>query len=153
MPTWLRELLPGGVAQLLAPFFSPTALVVLSVASVAMFLASLVGVPWFLQRIPHDYFTRRDTLPIGGAPGRHPAARAALLIARNVFGVVLFVAGLIMLVLPGQGLIAIFVSMFFIDFPRKRRLQRRVVGSPRVLAAINHLRRRFGEPPLECPPR
>jgi hypothetical protein len=35
-----------------------------------------------------------------------------------------------------------------LDFPGKRRLERKIVSQPAVLRGINKLRHRFGQPPL-----
>ena len=35
-----------------------------------------------------------------------------------------------------------------LDFPGKRRLERRLIGRPRILRSINRLRARFNRPPL-----
>ena len=61
----------------------------------------------------------------------------------------LLAAGVVMLLAPGQGLLTIMVALLFLDFPGKRRLQRRIVASPRVLRALNAMRRRAGQPPLQ----
>jgi hypothetical protein len=53
-----------------------------------------------------------------------------------------------MLVLPGQGLLTLIVGVLMMNFPGKRRLQRRVLAIPAVLNAVNALRKRTGEPPL-----
>ena len=73
-------------------------------------------------------------------------------LAKNGLGVVLLAAGIAMLVLPGQGLLTLVVALILLDFPGKRRLQRRIVYAPRVLAALNALRRRAGREPLEPEP-
>lgn len=146
MPEWLERLLPDVVLRLL----TPTVLWVLSVSSLVMFVASLVAIPWLVCRIPADYFTRRDTL-VPGARSQHPVLRWVWLIARNVAGVILLLAGIAMLVLPGQGLISIFVALFLIDFPRKRVLQRRLIASGPLWRGINALRQRAGHPVLERP--
>jgi len=36
-----------------------------------------------------------------------------------------------------------------IDFPGKRGMERRLIGRPHVLHALNRLRARFGRAPLE----
>lgn len=72
--------------------------------------------------------------------------------AKNALGALLLVLGAAMLVLPGQGLLTILVGLLLIDFPGKYRLERRLLGGPRVLRAINALRERWKKPPLEIPP-
>jgi hypothetical protein len=43
------------------------------------------------------------------------------------------------------------IGFFLLDFPGKLRLQRRVVGWPPVLRAMNAIRRRAGKQPLHLP--
>ena len=45
-------------------------------------------------------------------------------------------------------LATILIGLMLIDLPGKRRLERKLVGRPRILRAINRLRKRFGSPPL-----
>ena len=51
--------------------------------------------------------------------------------------------------IPGQGLLTMIVGLTMIDFPGKQRLERRLIGRPHVLRAINRLRARFQRAPLE----
>ena len=48
---------------------------------------------------------------------RYPVLRPLLLIAKNLLGFVLIVAGIAMLVLPGQGLLTIVVGVVLMNFP------------------------------------
>jgi hypothetical protein len=41
------------------------------------------------------------------------------------------------------------VGLTMIDFPGKRNLERRLIGRPHVLHALNRLRARFHRAPLE----
>lgn len=123
----------------------PTAIALTSVASIVLFVASLAGVPWFVSRLPADYFKRGDTDSKAIAK---PALRIAFHVAKNVLGGLLLLMGVAMLVLPGQGILTIVVALVLLDFPGKRQLERRVVSRPRVLAALNALRRRAGREPL-----
>ncbi|MFO8032450.1 MAG: PGPGW domain-containing protein [Desulfohalobiaceae bacterium] len=70
---------------------------------------------------------------------------------KNLLGIVLVLAGLAMLVLPGQGLLSIILGLALTNFPGKFKLQRRLVGYPSVLNSLNWLRRRFGRPSFLAP--
>ena len=78
-----------------------------------------------------------------------PTRRFAALVAAAA--VVLVLAGLIMLVVPGQGLLTLAVGLVLVDFPGKYRLERWLVTRPPVWRAINWLRKRAGREPLERP--
>jgi hypothetical protein len=116
-----------------------------------MFVLSIVGVPLVLVRLPADYFSAERRERAKSTPRNRPL-RWLLWTARNALGALLLVLGAAMLVLPGQGLLTILVALLVIDFPGKYRLERRIIGGPRVLRAINALRERWKKPPLEIPP-
>ena len=120
----------------------------LTAFSAFMFIATLIAMPLLIARLPADYFTRR---PVRDWPARHPVAHLLLVVAKNLLGVVLLLAGLAMLVLPGQGLLTIFVAIMLLDFPRKRALERWVIRRRPVLRAANWIRARRHQPPLELP--
>ena len=126
------------------------ALVLLAVLSVVMFFGSLALIPMLLARIPADYFARSES-PFTSWRRRHPLASAALQVARNLLGVVLLLAGLAMMVLPGQGIITVLVALTLLNFPGKRRLELRIVRQRQVRGAIDWIRRRAGRPPLVIP--
>lgn len=148
MPDWLRGILPDFLLVLGERLFSPRLLLVLGILSAVTFVASVVGVPFFLTRLPGDYFSGRERAVLGLPPRRRPPWRIALVVLRNLLGFTLMVLGLLMLVLPGQGLLTLVVGLLLADFPGKRRLERWFIGRPSVLRAINSLRRRTGRVPL-----
>jgi len=122
--------------------------VVLSLVLSAAIVA-LVGL--LIVRLPPDYF--RDTSPRDFWVGRHPLVRRIGLFAKNFFGVVLIALGILLSLpgVPGPGILTIFIGLVLLDFPRKRPLERWLVGRPTILHTIDRLRRRYGRPPLERP--
>jgi hypothetical protein len=70
-------------------------------------------------------------------------------VLKNLLGLVLVLAGIAMMLLPGQGLLTVFVGLLLLEFPGKHRLERRLIGWGPIYRAINRLRRRAGRPPLE----
>ncbi len=125
-------------------------LVVVAAFSLVMMVASPLLLAALLAWMPADYFARDEPAPSRWA-GRHPAARAALQLAKNAFGVLLVAAGVVMLVTPGQGVLTIVAGLMFLDFPGKRAVELRIVRNPKILHAINALRARAHHPPLELP--
>jgi putative transmembrane protein PGPGW len=119
---------------------SHSAEVALGVASVVMFVGTIVAVPIFLVRIPEDYFAR-------------PRAPSALPIRvlRTVVGVALIVLGLAMLVLPGQGILTILVGLGVLDLPIKERIMNRLLCHPKVRHAVDAIRHKAGKPSLRVP--
>ena len=122
-------------------------LATLGVLSVVFFVASLVAMPFLIARIPAEHFATAEPPP-GSFGVRHPLARLALRVARNLVGVLLFLAGVAMLVLPGQGVIAILLGLFLLDFRGKRAWELALLRRPLVRRSNTGPRRRRGRPPL-----
>ena len=121
----------------------------LTVTLIVAFFATLIIVPWFVIRIPSDYFSdsnieRRKT----PWSNWHPLVRRILLVGRNVLGYVFLVVGTAMLVLPGPGILTIVVGIILLNFPGKYRLERWMVERRPVLRSINWLRRWAKKAPI-----
>ncbi len=122
----------------------------LGIGSIVMFVGSLLMMPWLAARIPADYFTN-EKRPPSPLVRKYPALKWPLLIARNLLGVLLVIAGVAMLLLPGQGILAILLGLMLVNFPGKYRLERWFIRKPKVNKAINWLRRKSHREPLEVP--
>jgi hypothetical protein len=116
-------------------------------SSILTFLAFLIIVPLLIIRIPSDYFVHGRFHKTLWAD-RHLVLRMVLLIGKNLLGYVFVVAGIVMLVFPGQGMLTILAGIMLLDFPGKYRLVRWIVARPQVLRTLNWLRRRAGRPPF-----
>ncbi len=118
--------------------------------SILTFVGSLVLIPWLILRIPEDYFTsaHRKTSRLHR---QHPVEYFLIRLGKNLLGVTLVLAGLAMLVLPGQGILAILAGITLTDFPGKFRLERWLIERPAIYQAVNWIRRRAHRPPLRRP--
>jgi hypothetical protein len=121
----------------------------LTVTSIIAFFATLIIVPWFIIRIPSDYFSNsnieRRRTPWSN---QHPLVRRILLAGRNVLGYVFIVVGIAMLVLPGPGILTVVVGIILLNFPGKYRLERWMVERRPVICSINWLRRWAKKTPI-----
>lgn len=113
-------------------------LLALTLIGIVMMAISLVVVPIILIRLPDDYFLR---------PASKPILSASVLL-RNVVGLAFVAVGVVLLFLPGQGVLMIGVGLLWTDFPGKRKLVRQLLGHPKVLRPINRLREQAGKRPL-----
>lgn len=120
--------------------------------SLLTLVISALVVPLVIRRLPEDYFLRPDASSSVSLE-RHPALRLLLLILKNLFGAVLVIAGLVMFVTPGQGILTLLMGICLLNFPGKRRLEVWIVKRRPVHRAIDWIRRRSGQPPLRLPPR
>lgn len=117
--------------------------------SVLLLAGSLLLVGFLVVRWPVEQFKGPTPLPFWAR--RHPVIRITGLIAKNVAGYLIIVLGILMAIpgVPGQGTLLILAGLTLIDFPGKRRLERNLIGRPRVLGLVNRLRKRFGQGALE----
>lgn len=110
-------------------------------AAVTLLIAGIV-----IVKMPANYFSshyQEDFMP--NTPW---LARWGALIAKNVVGVILIIAGILMLIGPGQGILTILIGLIMVDIPGKRPIEAKIIKRPNVLAGINKLRAKFNKPPL-----
>ena len=110
----------------------------------------MLAIPWLIVRLPADYFDLR--VPRTFLSHANPAVRSIAVVAKNLIGFILLLAGIAMLVLPGQGVLTILIGVSLMDFPRKRDLEARLIGERHVFSGVNRLRARFGKPPFALGP-
>ena len=118
--------------------------------SIATLVISAIAVPILVTRMRADYFMP-DRDPTRMFANQHPVVRWIGLVLKNVFGLLLFIGGAVMLAAPGQGVLTMFVGLLLMDFPGKRRLELRLVKIKAVHRAIDWIRRKAGRKPLELP--
>lgn len=124
-----------------------SALLALGAFSLVTFVATLLIVPWIIVRLPADYFTvqkRRSLL----ANKLHPSLSLPVAVLKNLFGLVIVLCGMIMLVIPGQGILTISIGILIMDFPGKFKIERWLIQRKAILNSMNWLRRRKNKQPL-----
>ena len=134
---WIRDTL-----------FSTEVVVTVTVATVALVVASLAAVPIMVVRLPADYFSEPRP-PLAERFREAGAGGKVLLVLKNLAGALLVLLGVAMLVLPGQGVLTILLGLVLLDLPKKHILERKLVARPTVRRALAHLRARFDRPPFE----
>ena len=125
----------------------PTLLWWLAGGSLVMFLLSPLVVAALVVRIPSDYFAYEKRHASAWAE-RHRWQRMLLLVLKNALGVAVVLAGVAMLVLPGQGVLAILMGIMLLDVPGKYRFERWLVMRPPVWRAVAWLRAKAGKDAL-----
>lgn len=120
----------------------------LGLLSVLTFIGSLIAIPWIIARLPANYFIRHRQL-VAERHERHPLIARLIFVCRNVIGIVFLTAGIVMLVLPGQGIITILIGISLMDFPKKHNLVDYLVRRKRVIRLLNWIRQKEKKPPFE----
>jgi hypothetical protein len=133
---------------LIQSLFTPTVIWILTLSSAVMAAGSLFMMPYVLCQIAPDYFNSEKPHLITRIKAS-PPLKCLILVLKNVLGFVLFLAGVLMIFLPGQGLLTILIGVVLMDFPGKFKIERRIVANPNVLATINWMRARRGHPEIK----
>jgi hypothetical protein len=117
------------------------------IVSLMVFILSLLAMPWLVAQIPEDYFLPKKRKPTQWKQ-LHPIIRLLALMGKNLIGYGLIVAGVLMLFLPGQGVLTLVMGLLLVDYPGKFRLERKLVKTPAIFNSLNWLRRKAKKPPL-----
>ena len=126
----------------------PGVLIGLGVSSIFIFILSIIGISWFVAQIPEDYFLSSKRKPSKWREQK-PILRLAVIFGKNIIGLSLIVGGLLMLVLPGQGLLTIVTGLLLINYPGKYKLEKKLVAIPSIFRALNWIRVKANKPPLK----
>ena len=114
--------------------------------SFLVFIFSLISIKWLVALIPSDYFieVKRNKYQ-----SSYPLTWLISIIIKNIVGYILIIGGILMLVLPGQGLFTIIIGLMLSNYPGKYFIERKFIAIPSVLKTINWLRKKSNKPPLK----
>ena len=116
-----------------------------AIASFGVGVVLFLAIPLITIWLPEDYLL--DNKP--AAPAMPKTLRIPFLFIKNLLGGCLFLAGVAMLLLPGQGLLAMVVGLALMDIPGKRKVIHHILAYPSVLRTINKFRRKAGKAPIK----
>lgn len=113
----------------------PTLVISLAISFGVGIAASMIGLI-VAVRMPPDALTREPR-------------KGGWSLARNILGWILILAGILMLIFPGPGLIVLVLGATMANFPGRKRLQEWILSRKSVTNPLNRLRKRFSQPPLK----
>ena len=120
----------------------------LAISSLFIFFFSILAINFVIKMIPVDYFdsSKRELSPFKTS---NPIIWFILFIAKNVMGYLLILGGILMLVLPGQGLLTIFLGLIFSDYPGKYKLEKKFITIKPIYRYINWVRKKSDIEPIK----
>ena len=122
----------------------------LVLVSLALAVVYAVGVCVAVIHMSPDYFAHKTPAEATWRR-RHPFLRLLFRGLKNVAGGGLIMLGLVLLVLPGQGILTVLIGLTFLDFPGKRRLEIWIVQRPSIRHRVDRVRKKAGRPRLILP--
>jgi hypothetical protein len=122
----------------------------LAAGSAAMFLVVIIVLPLVIVGMRPDYFSAPHREP-GPWRRKHRVGGWLVSACKNAAGALFFVAGLIMALAPGPGLLSMFIGLTMMNYPGKYRLERWLVTRGPIWRALAWLRARAHVAPLVYP--
>ena len=122
-------------------------LLILAWVSIGFFFISIAIIPYLVIKMPEDYFLERFRVRVS-KKSVHPIIAQLLTGIKNLVGFFFIILGILMLVLPGQGILTMLMGLFLMNFPGKYRLERKLVSLPKVLKSLNWIRSKANKPQL-----
>lgn len=139
---------PGIFFAFLQPFLGWLALL-----SFCTFSLSIILIPWLVGNLPQDYFISYSCGHRGKTYRSSTPSPTAIIIAlsRNCLGILLILAGIVMLFLPGQGLLTILLGGLLLSLPGKQKLIYHLIANNKIQRSMDWLRKKRGKDTFTWP--
>ena len=127
-------------------------LLLLGGISAAVAVALFFLTPLLIVFLPKDYLVH--SLNSRSSTASKSLWHLVKLLIRNVLACIIIFLGILMLFLPGQGLLSIIIGFLMLDAPWKKRILKNLLLSkraPLVISKANALRSRFKKEPFNWP--
>ena len=121
-------------------------LIWLGLFSISTFLLGLFLMRQVIVRLPDDYFLKSKVMD---RTNDRSGMKIFVFVFKNVTGGLLLCVGLLMLFLPGPGLLVLSIGLVLADIPGKRRVIVRLLRIANTRQAINNYRGRQGIVPFK----
>ena len=107
--------------------------------SILILIFSIMGLGWFISQIPADYFIH-EKRQADNWNKYSSETRVVIIIVKNVVGIAMLISGLLLLILPGQGILTMIIGILLIDYPGKFKLEQKIISIPSVFRGLNWFR-------------
>ncbi len=118
----------------------------LGIVSTVTFFLSLLIIPWIICKLKNDFFLHLHEHK--KMEDQHPVIFILLRILRYSFGAILLLSGILMIFLPGQGLLTIILGISLLDFPGKQKAFDGILHLHPVQNGLNWIREKGAKSPF-----
>ena len=143
----------NNIATYLTTTFGANFIFLIVVITTSASVAYFVVITYFITKMDKHYFVRRKTSD--GDLSIHPnstsvrrSVACVIKFAKIILGFSLLMCGILMLVLPGQGLITILIGLSLLPFPGKDKMEQRILSRPSVRSTLNWIRLKAKKEPF-----
>ncbi|MEM5496217.1 hypothetical protein WNY77_02285 [Paraglaciecola mesophila] len=133
--------------------FGPNFIFLTILITSAVSIGYFILISYIITNMDKRYFIRRKNKGKNAdvIPKRTSGKNSLIFIIEMVkilIGIGLLVCGIIMLVLPGQGLITMLIGLSLIPFPRKNKLEDNLLSRQSVRSSLNWIRAKANKEPF-----
>lgn len=137
------------LAQTLGPSFIFLSILLTTTAAIAYLLV----ISYVITHMDKRYFLRKKLIAPDASASPHLTSMSSSVtyvvkIAKVILGVFLLLCGIVMLVLPGQGLITIVIGLSLIPFPGKTKIEQNLLSRKSVRSSLNWIRIKANKEPF-----
>lgn len=118
-------------------------LLAISLINVGVFVGFMLAIFIIFSKLPHDYWITRKKKSTSHGSG--------LKILRNILAAPVFLMGCLMLLLPGQGVLTILLSLMLADFEKKERWLELIIQRKKVRKGLDYIRKKMKSRPFSWP--
>lgn len=121
----------------------------LAVISLITFIVSLLLIPFVVRKMPTDIFINLEKRVKDKI---HKSFQSYLiLLLANLLAVLLILIGIIMLFIPGQGLLTILVGLLLLSFPGKKKVILNLIRRQQIQKSLDWIRTKQNKEPFLWP--
>ena len=123
----------------------------------ALSISYFVLMGYIITHMDKRYFIRKNIIgekitDVAAATSRLTPFRSSISLvvqsAKILIGVCLLVSGIVMLVLPGQGLITMLIGLSLLPFPGKNKIEQNLLSLKSVRSSLNWIRIKANKEPF-----
>lgn len=123
------------------------------VLSTASAVAYFIVISYIITQIDKDYFLRKkmadaNTIEPSYFTAMNSSVTLLIKISKIIIGICLLAVGLVMLVLPGQGLITVLIGLSLLPFPGKNKIEQSILSRKAVRSTLNWIRIKANKEPF-----
>lgn len=116
-------------------------------------IAYFIFISYIITKLDKRYFIRRQLSEEDGIipphlTSMHSNRTKLLKMAKMLVGVSFLLIGLVMLVLPGQGLITMLIGFSLLPFPGKNKMEQNILSRKSVRSSLNWIRIKANKDPF-----
>ena len=146
------------IATYLLETFGPNFIFLTILLTTAVSIAYFIVITYLITQMDKRYFVRKGLIRkkiSGDSASEKPhitlmnsSVTYVINIAKIIVGVCLLLCGVVMLVLPGQGLLTILIGLSLVPFPGKNKIEQNILSRKSVRFSLNWIRMKANKDPF-----